>query len=47
MANKFHDLLKGLEYAYGVVSEKDIVDGLGNESESERAPFYEPFIVNV
>jgi hypothetical protein len=47
MANKFHDLLKGLEYGYGVVSEKDIVDGLGDESESERAPFYEPFIVNV
>jgi hypothetical protein len=47
MTNKFHDLLKGLEYGYGVVSEKDIVDGLGNESQSERAPFYEPFIVNV
>jgi hypothetical protein len=47
MTNKFHALLTGLEYGYGVISEKDIVDGLGDESESERAPFYEPFIVNI
>lgn len=45
--DKFQALLAGLEYGYGVVSEKDIVDGLGDVSESERAPFYEPFIVNV
>jgi hypothetical protein len=47
MTAKFHALLAGLEYGYGVISEKDIVDGLGDVSESERAPFYEPFIVNV
>ena len=47
MTAKFHALLSGLEYGYGVSEEKDIVDGLGDVSESERAPFYEPFIVNV
>ena len=47
MMAKFHALLDGLEYGYGVATEKDIVDGLGDVSESERAPFYEPFIVNV
>jgi len=47
MTAKFHALLDGLEYVYGVETEKDIVDGLGDVSESERAPFYEPFIVNV
>ncbi len=44
---KFHALLAGLEYGYDASDEKDIVDGLGDKSESERAPFYEPFIVNV
>lgn len=44
---KFHALLSGLEYGYSASEEKDIVDGLGDKSESERAPFYEPFIVNV
>ena len=47
MTAKFHDLLKGLEYGYGVISEKDIVDGIEEVSESERAPFYEPFIVKI
>ena len=47
MTAKFHALLAGLEYGYGVISEKDIVDGLGDVSESERAPFYEPFVVTI
>jgi len=47
MTAKFHALLKGLEYGYGIISEKDIVDGIEDVSESERAPFYEPFIVKI
>ena len=47
MTAKFHALLDGLEYGYGVGTEKDIVDGLGDVSESERAPFYEPFVVTI
>jgi hypothetical protein len=47
MTDKFHALLAGLEFGYGIISEKDIVDGLEDVSESERAPFYEPFIVKI
>jgi len=47
MTAKFHALLTGLEYGFDVAMEKDIVDGLEDVSESERAPFYEPFIVKI
>jgi len=42
----FVDLLTG-EYYYTAPSEKDIVDGVEDVSESERAPFFEPFICKV
>ena len=47
MTARFHELLQGLEYGYETITEEDIADGLGEESESERAPFYESFIVKI
>jgi hypothetical protein len=43
----FHALLEGLEYQYDVIADSDIVDGFGERSASERAPFHEPFIAKV
>lgn len=42
----FKELLTG-EYYYTDCSEKDIVDGVEETSNSERAPFFEPFICKV
>lgn len=47
MTEKFHGLLQGLEYGFHAIHEKDIADGLGDVSISERAPFYESFIVKI
>jgi len=47
MKSKFQALLVGLEYCYPLLSDEDIVDGIGEMSESERAPFYEPFMVKI
>ena len=43
----FHGLLEGLEYQYVDIADTDIVDGFAERSESERAPFHEPFIAKV
>jgi hypothetical protein len=42
---KFHHLLSGLEYYHDETM--DIPDGLGEVSLSERAPFYESFLVKI
>ena len=43
----FHTLLKGLEYHHSDILDTDIVDGIGERSLSDRAPFHEPFIAKV
>lgn len=43
----FHALLDGLEYQYNAISDDDIVDGNEDVSESDRAPFHEPFVTKV
>jgi hypothetical protein len=43
----FRARLTPFEFQYDAITDDDIVDGMGGESASGRAPFFEPMVTSV